>query len=98
MLSNAKQWQLGYLPAATATTNSCQSFGELFRQRRRWTNSSLACRYWLLTQWRDFLGRTDRGVGAECGFTSSMIAQLLLAARKFFAPAQLIALLIVFQA
>jgi len=96
MLSNARPWQLGYLPEATATTDSCQSYGELFRQRRRWTNSSLACRYWLATQCREFLGRTDRGAGCKSGFAASMIAQLLLAAREFFAPAQLIALLFVF--
>jgi chitin synthase len=96
MLSNAKQWQLDYLPDAMATTDSCQSFGELFRQRRRWTNSSLACRYWLSTQFSGFLGRTDRSVASKCGFTASMIAQLMLAAREFFAPAQLIALLLVF--
>jgi cellulose synthase/poly-beta-1,6-N-acetylglucosamine synthase-like glycosyltransferase len=98
MLSNSKQWQLGYLPEAAATTDSCRSFGELFRQRRRWTNSSLACRVWLLSQCRGFLAREDRGAGAKCGFATSMIAQLLLAAREFFAPAQLIALLFVFAA
>jgi chitin synthase len=96
VLSQDKTWQLGYQPEATATTDSCQSFKELCRQRRRWTNSSLACRYWLFSQLKSFLFRDDRSAQMKVEFTTSSIAQFLLALREFFVPAQLVALIIVF--
>jgi chitin synthase len=37
-------WKLTYSPSAVAVTDPCESWGELFRQRRRWCNSYLACR------------------------------------------------------
>ena len=96
VLSQDKTWQLGYQPEATATTDSCQSFKELCRQRRRWTNSSLACRCWFFSQLKNFLLRNDRNSLMKVEFATSSAAQFLLALREFFVPAQLVALIIVF--
>ena len=44
VLARDKSWRIGYCPAAEATTDACDTFGELLRQRRRWQNSALAVR------------------------------------------------------
>ena len=47
VLAQDKSWRIGYCPTAEATTDACDTFGELLRQRRRWQNSALAVRLWL---------------------------------------------------
>ncbi len=89
-LAEGHRWKLDYMPDATATTDSCQSLLELFRQRRRWNNSSMTCRYWLLTQWRNLVSRPSH---KRLDFTVPMAAQLLIGVREFLSPALLIALI-----
>jgi chitin synthase len=93
MLSDAQPWRLEYAPEAIATTDGCLTFDELFRQRRRWRNSALVCRLWLLGQWWRFLLRKDRNPANKRSFSLAMAAQLLLVLRELFAPAQLVAVL-----
>jgi hypothetical protein len=41
VLARDKSWRLGYCPAAEATTDACDTFGEPLRQRRRWQTAPL---------------------------------------------------------
>jgi chitin synthase len=91
VLSGLRDWRLTYLAEATAVTDSCQSFRELLRQRRRWNNSSLACRYWLLGQWRSIVSRRDRSSRIKIRLLTALIAQSLLALQELLLPTQLIA-------
>jgi cellulose synthase/poly-beta-1,6-N-acetylglucosamine synthase-like glycosyltransferase len=96
-LREGSRWKLDYLPAATAETDSCETFPELFRQRRRWNNSSMACRLWFLGRWPELRRRNQRGASPR-SFTLPAAAQFLLAVREFFLPAQLLALIAMFAA
>ena len=49
------RWKLHYENTAVAITDSCDSLPELFRQRRRWTNSSFTCNLWLITRVGSYL-------------------------------------------
>ena len=55
-----KSWRIGYCPAAEATTDACDTFGELLRQRRRWQNSALAVRLWLWGRLPAYLAGSTR--------------------------------------
>ena len=94
-LAQGHQWRLEYAAEVSAVTDSCRSFGELFRQRRRWRNSSIACRLWLLRQWPAYLSRSDRDSASKRQFSVAMSAQLMLIARELLVPAQLAAVLAV---
>jgi len=95
VLARDSRWHLGYAPDATAITDSCEHFAELFRQRRRWNNSAMVCRLWLLAQWPSVMGRSDRSRVAKLAFSTAVLAQLLLVIREFLLPAQLVAFLLV---
>ncbi len=43
-------WELSYETDAEALVDSCETWGELCRQRRRWICSSMACRLSMLTK------------------------------------------------
>ena len=60
VLARDKSWRIGYCPAAEATTDACDTFGELLRQRRRWQNSALAVRLWLWGRLPAYLARSDK--------------------------------------
>jgi cellulose synthase/poly-beta-1,6-N-acetylglucosamine synthase-like glycosyltransferase len=92
VLTKHSRWKLIYAPEAEAATDRCARLSELLRQRRRWRNGALACRVWLLGQWRQFLLRTDRSAASKMAFSVAMTSQLLLLLLEFFAPAQLLAL------
>ena len=94
VLAVGRHWRLDYSPDAKAVTDACSSFSELLRQRRRWRNSALSCRLWLLAQWPKFLRRKDRDAACKRSFSIAMLSQLVLILREFLAPAQLIALLV----
>ena len=49
------RWKLHYENTAVVITDSCDSLPELFRQRRRWTNSSFTCNLWLITMVGSYL-------------------------------------------
>lgn len=49
------RWRLHYENTAVAITDSCDSIPELFRQRRRWTNSTFTCNLWLVTKVGSYL-------------------------------------------
>jgi len=96
VLAPDKSWRIGYCPAAAATTDACDTFGELLRQRRRWQNSALAVRLWLWGRLPAYLARPDRTLLDKARFSASMLWQGLLTASEIMSPAFLI--LLVFAA
>ncbi len=44
------RWRLGFEPLSVAVTDSCDSLEELFKQRKRWINSSFTCSLWLIAK------------------------------------------------
>jgi chitin synthase len=95
VLAPGSRWKLGYAPEATAETDSCNSPVELLRQRRRWNNSAMATRWWLLQQLPGTLRRRDRSAAQNRDFALAVCSQAVLAAREFLLPAQLVATLTV---
>lgn len=93
VFAQASRWKLDYLPIVKARTDSCQRFGELIRQRRRWNNSALACRVWLLMRAPRFLARADKSSREKSSLITAVAMQWVLASREFFAPSLLGALL-----
>ncbi|HEX5461026.1 MAG TPA: glycosyltransferase family 2 protein [Steroidobacteraceae bacterium] len=93
VLAARSDWKLGYSPDASAETDACTSLRELLRQRRRWNNSEMATRVWLVGQVPDILRRTDRNARQNGRFALAAFSQAILAAREFFLPAQLVAAL-----
>lgn len=89
VMAPRRAWRLRYASDVVATTDACLSLGELFRQRRRWNNSTLACRAWLLAAWPGLLRRSDRPMRDKAGFGLAMLGQLLLTALDMTAPANL---------
>ena len=85
-----KHWKLAYCSEARATTDACSRFTELFRQRRRWNNSSAACRLSQLAQWPKFLKRTDRTRTHKLWFSIGSVWQFVLLMQQLFAPAALV--------
>lgn len=73
-------------------TDACASFPELLRQRRRWHNSSFACRLWLLAAWPGELLRADRGLLHKLSFSVAMLWQLLLTTVQCLTPSMTAAL------
>jgi len=90
-------WKLAYCPSASALTDSCQSMGELMRQRRRWNNSALACRIWLFGKMPEFVRRPDRTVVGKARFLVAMLSQFILMMMELAAPAIAFATLLVFR-
>lgn len=90
VMAPRRAWRLRYAADVVATTDACLSLGELFRQRRRWNNSTLACRAWLLAAWPRLLRRRDRPMRDKVGFGLAMLGQLLLTALDLTAPANLV--------
>ena len=95
VLDKGHGWKMKYVPEATAVTDACQTYRELFRQRRRWTNSALLCRLWLTRKWSEVLSGANRSRGEKAKLSLALVLQLLVALKEFSAPAQLVALLIV---
>lgn len=95
VLAAGREWKLDYAPEAAAETDSCTGLAELLRQRRRWNNSEMANRCWLLRQLAGTLRRTDRSAAQNQRFALAVFSQMLLAAREFLLPAQLVAVLAV---
>lgn len=97
LLDARKSWKLRYVPEVTAFTDSCETLAELFRQRRRWMNSTLVCRLWLMTKWRELLRLRGRQTGSKIRQSLAVLLQASIGVREFTAPAQLIALLLALQ-
>lgn len=95
VLAAGREWKLDFGPDAAAETDSCTQPAELLRQRRRWNNSEMANRWWLLRQLASTLRRTDRTAAQNHRFALAVFSQILLAAREFLLPAQLVAILAV---
>jgi cellulose synthase/poly-beta-1,6-N-acetylglucosamine synthase-like glycosyltransferase len=86
ILSPRSEWKLEYDSIAAATTDPCENFRELRRQRRRWINSVLACRLALFARLvSGNRSRTRRYSPLEGA--GIFTVQLVLNAREFFAPA-----------
>jgi chitin synthase len=94
-LARQARWRLGYAPDAGAITDSCDNLKELLRQRRRWINSAMACRLWLLARWPDYLRRPDKSKTDKVTFSVSLLAQVYLILRECLAPAQLVSFVLV---
>ena len=94
VLARDTSWRIGYCPAAKATTDACDTFGELLRQRRRWQNSALAVRLWLWGRVPAYLARSDKSLIEKARFSASMLWQGLLTASEVMSPAFLLLLLI----
>ena len=86
VLARDKSWRIGYCPAAEATTDACDTFGELLRQRRRWQNSALAVRLWLWGRLPGYLARPDKTLLDKARFSASMLWQGLLTASEVMSP------------
>lgn len=96
VLRRDSDWRLEYAPEAQATTDACVSIGELKRQRRRWNNSALACRIWLLGKLPGVLAQPDRTWLAKARFANAMLCQFMLLLFEFGAPAISVATISVF--
>src|SRR5271154_1160340 len=94
LLARDKSWRIGYCPAAEATTDACDTFGELLRQRRRWQNSALAVRLWLWGRLPGYLARSDKTLLDKARFGVSMLWQGLLTASEVMSPAFLVLLMV----
>lgn len=94
VLARDKSWRIGYCPAAEATTDACDTFQELLRQRRRWQNSALAVRLWLWRHWPEYLARRDKSAFDKIRFTTAMLWQGLLTASEVISPAFVLLLLV----
>jgi chitin synthase len=94
VLARDKSWRIGYCPAARATTDACDTFGELLRQRRRWQNSALAVRLWLWGRLPAYLARPDKSGFEKARFAGAMLWQGLLSASEVMSPAFLVLLLL----
>lgn len=92
MCANRLNWRLEYAPTAIATTDSCQSWGELLRQRRRWNNSAFACRLWLLDSMFSFLRTADKPSRDKARMSIAAGLQTLVGIREFAVPANIMAL------
>lgn len=91
VLARGRPWRLAYGHRAGAVTDACATLSELMRQRRRWHNSSFACRLWLLAHWPKQMLRQDRDAMHKLSFSLSMLWQSLLAAVQCLTPALTIA-------
>jgi chitin synthase len=87
VLAKDTSWKIGYCPEARATTDSCDTFGELLRQRRRWHNSALAVRLWLWSRWPAYLSRGDKRLMEKFRFSTAMSWQGLLTMFEVLSPA-----------
>jgi chitin synthase len=94
VLAQDKSWRIGYCPTAEATTDACDTFGELLRQRRRWQNSALAVRLWLWGRLPGYLARPDKTLLDKARFSASMLWQGLLTASEVMSPAFLLLLMV----
>jgi cellulose synthase/poly-beta-1,6-N-acetylglucosamine synthase-like glycosyltransferase len=95
VLTRDRNWTLDYLPEAVATTDACNTYPELFRQRRRWINSAAACRLWLIALWARITHRTDGGPVPTRKHAAGMCVQILIALKELLSPAQFFAALLV---
>jgi chitin synthase len=91
VLTKNSDWRLGYSLDATATTDPCNSIRELMRQRRRWNNSALACRIWLLGRTLSFLRRPDRTAARKVKFARAMIFHFGMQLVELATPAMTVA-------
>jgi chitin synthase len=94
VLARDKSWRIGYCRAAEATTDACDTFGELLRKRRRWQNSALAVRLWLWGRVPAYLVRSDKALLDKARFSASMLWQGLLTASEVMSPAFLLLLMV----
>jgi chitin synthase len=89
LVTASPRWNLGYCPEAHAVTDSCTTWPELLRQRRRWTNGSAACRLSLTARWPAEMNKPDRSARWKLRFTLAQIWQMLLVFQQCIAPATL---------
>ena len=82
-------WKLTYSPSAVAVTDPCESWAELFRQRRRWCNSYLACRINFFNKIRENLFNNERSFTKKFEALTASIYQFFLLIKDWFFPAML---------
>jgi chitin synthase len=93
IFSRGECTRLDYADAAKATTDPCISYSELFRQRRRWANSTLACRIWLMRRWPEWIRRADRSIAEKLHFSIALVVQSGFSLTEYLAPALWLALI-----
>jgi chitin synthase len=93
VMADHQKWRIGYLSDIKAVTDACRTPTELLRQRRRWNNSTIACRLWLIGSVSEVLRDAQGTPDSKLRFCGTALVQSLLGMREFFAPAQLAALL-----
>lgn len=98
VLREDSRWHLEYCPETRAMTDACLTVPELMRQRRRWSNSALACRLWMIGQILEFLVRADRTPLSKLRFVAAMLGQSMLMIREFASPAITLSTIIAFAA
>lgn len=93
VLDSPDAWKLKFSVKAAAVTDACQTLRELLLQRRRWTNSAMICRMWLLGRWSGIVRHSSRPTALKIRQSLSVVMQLLVGLREFSSPAQFVAVL-----
>lgn len=81
------KWELGYETEAEATVDSCESWAELCRQRRRWICSSMACRFSMLAKLPVFFRNSQRSVFERIHKSIAAVYFLVYSILEWFVPA-----------
>lgn len=81
------KWELGYETEAEATVDSCDSWAELCRQRRRWICSSMACRFSMLAKLPVFFRNSQRNGFERIHKSIAAIYFLIYSIIEWFVPA-----------
>ena len=76
VMAKDSAWKLDFCVNAMAITDSCKSMMELMRQRRRWHNSSITCRLWIVLRLPNMWTRTDRSLRQKFRFSFAMLWQV----------------------
>lgn len=87
VLAEGARSEIEFDPGVRSQTDSCTTWMELARQRRRWNNSTLVCRLWMVKQSAAFFRRADRNIGDKAWFSLSVLAMLLLLVLDIALPA-----------
>lgn len=86
VFQDKNQWELNYASKAEATVDSCQSWGELLKQRRRWICSSIACRISMLARLPIIFNNHDRSFLQQVHKTVAGIYSIIFSTFCWFVP------------
>jgi cellulose synthase/poly-beta-1,6-N-acetylglucosamine synthase-like glycosyltransferase len=89
----SRSWNLCYVPGACSITDACYSYPELFKQRRRWINSSFACNLWLMIKVKDYLKKAELVFKKKLQILLSILWLSINCLFQWFTPSLLIILM-----